>query len=83
MLKNPKNETYRSQFKIILDKQQAESSYARKALHSIKLGFVKDPYNLIVVSDTQELFDKGNPSRIFLLVHSMCAYCMKRRGDSL
>jgi len=47
-----------SQCKIILDKEQAESIYARQALHSIKLGLEKEPHNLLIVPDTQELMDR-------------------------
>ena len=47
-----------SQCKIILDKRQAKSNSARKALHSIELGLQKEPDNLIVVSDSHELIEK-------------------------
>ena len=47
-----------SQCKIILDNQQAKSNSARKALHSIELALEKEPDNLLIVSDTQELIEK-------------------------
>jgi hypothetical protein len=39
-------------------KQQAKSNSARKALHSIELALEKEPDNLLIVSDTQELIEK-------------------------
>lgn len=56
-LSGSKSDANPSQCKIILDKKQAESSYARKALHSIELGLEKKPHNLVIVSDPQELMD--------------------------
>lgn len=46
---------YGSQYKIILDKEQAESSYARQALHSLKFALEKEPHNLVVAPNAHEL----------------------------